>query len=166
MYITEKAKLCKVANCCKIKIWTQLGKHIQFSILCRWENRSSHNNVMGAKQQKGHWSVCKQWVSKHFLLPYWGHVLLESLSGEAGHMVDDRGKVGGTPELQLRQTVSVGIHHALYACGTHIHRYSGSPLQHPWATFKNQTQLCEKFKPAWTEGICWIEIDRKLMGHL
>lgn len=39
--------------------------------------------------------------------------LLEGLLGKAGHVVDDRGEVGGTVEFNLGQTHPVGVHHTL-----------------------------------------------------
>lgn len=44
---------------------------------------------------------------------YWGHVLPKSLSGKVGYVVDDWSKVGGAPELQLRETLLVGLNYAL-----------------------------------------------------
>lgn len=42
-----------------------------------------------------------------------GHVLLQGLSGEAGCVVDDRSKVGGAPELELREALLVGLNYTL-----------------------------------------------------
>lgn len=57
------------------------------------------------------------------MVAYRRGVLLESLSGEAGHVVDDWREVGWTPQLHLRQTLPVGLHHSLYPCSTHTHTH-------------------------------------------
>jgi len=48
-------------------------------------------------------------------LAHRGSVLPGGLAGEAGHVVDDRGEFGWAIELQLRQALLVGGHHAFDA---------------------------------------------------
>lgn len=54
------------------------------------------------------WKLFDTWLFSNISLrekswtTYWGHILLERLSGEAGYMPDDGREVGGAPELQPR----------------------------------------------------------------
>lgn len=49
------------------------------------------------------------------LATYRGHVLPERLLSEAGHVSDNGGEIGGSPELELRETLLVGLDHSLDA---------------------------------------------------
>lgn len=70
-------------------------------------------------------------------------------------MVDDGREVGGSPELQLGQTLLVGTHHALDACNPHT-GHQEEPLTDP----RDKLQL------TLTERISWIKVNRKLVGNL
>lgn len=92
--------------------------------------------------------------------PYWGHVLPQSLSGEAGSVVDDGSEVGGTPELQLREALLVGLNHTLDPWNK-----AAAQAQHYWKAWKASEQPDAGFLTC-TEGIGGVEVDRELVGHL
>lgn len=48
-------------------------------------------------------------------LTHGGSLLVEGLGTKLSHVVDDRGEVGGAPELHPGQTLLVGLDHAFNA---------------------------------------------------
>lgn len=92
---------------------------------------------------------------------YWCSGLLQGLVSEAGYMVDNGREVGGTVELNLRQTRPVRFHHTFDACA-HIDNNSFTSPSANLSIFR--VQQC--FKQTCAKWIRWVEIERKLMGNL
>lgn len=92
---------------------------------------------------------------------YWCSGLLQGLLSEAGYVVDDGREVGGTVELNLRQTHPVRFHHTFDSCA-HIDNNPFTSLSDSLSIFT--LQQC--FEQTCAKWLRWVEIERKLMGNL
>lgn len=91
---------------------------------------------------------------------YWRSGLLQGLVSEAGYVVDDGREVGGTVELNLRQTHPVRFHQTFDSCA-HI---DNNPFTSLSDNLSSEVQQC--FQQTCAEWIRWVEIERKLVGNL
>lgn len=78
-------------------------------------------------------------------------------------MSDDGREVGGSPELELRQALLVGSNHSLDAWCQVAAGGSGASLT---ASIRRRAEVAGAIRLTVTEGVCWVEVDRKFVGHL